>query len=489
MAKSRIVVPDAHLMESMRAVGYSLETAIADVVDNSIAANARSVEIHFQSQPDTAYVGILDDGRGMDDEEIVSAMQLASTSSVDERVATDLGRFGLGLKTASLSQCRCLTVISKTDGVVSGARWDMDHLAQVRKWELLILSAREISAVPDVKLLQALDSGTLVVWTKLNDADLDNEVFSETWDQRMLYAKDHLGLVFHRFLSGEHGGKFRIRLNGMSIKPADPFLTKNSATQAGTEEQLAVGDAHITIKPFTLPYLNKMTSADKKAAQVNGSLRDSQGFYVYRGMRLVIGGSWFRVAPRSELGKLARVRVDIPNTLDHLWALDIKKSMAVPPPAVKSALRKVIDRLVQPSQKAFRHKGIKEKNKTASVTTWEANQGRDSFFYVINRNHPVLRALSVSLSQDQIRTLESFIRNIESSFPFQDAYVRMADDQIAGMPDISELDIIDELRDFWEKYQENGLDAEEFRTSFKAVARYSEVDNINDLIDDVVGGK
>lgn len=473
----------------MRAVGYSLETAIADVVDNSIAAEAGSVEILYRSQQDSAYVAILDDGRGMTDEEIIAAMQLASSSAVEERGANDLGRFGLGLKTASLSQCRCLTVISKTDGVVSGARWDMDHLAQVRKWELLILSAREISAIPDVKLLHALESGTLVVWTKLNDADLDKEVFSETWDQRMSYARDHLGLVFHRFLSGEHGHKFRMRLNGTSIKPADPFLTKNSATQAGTEERLAVGDAHITIKPYTLPYLNKMTIADKKAAQVNGSLRDSQGFYVYRGMRLVIGGSWFRVAPRSELGKLARVRVDIPNTLDHLWALDIKKSTAVPPPAVKNTLRKVVDRLIQPSQKAFRHKGIKEKGKTASVATWEASQGRDSFYYKINREHPILRTLSAALSEDQIRTLEIFMRNIESSFPFRDAYARMADDQTAGTSQISETEVLEELRDFWEKYKVNGLDAEEFRTSFKAVSRYSEVDNITALIDDVVGGK
>lgn len=470
-------------------MGYSLETAIADVVDNSIAANAEFVDIFYQSQPETAYIAILDNGRGMDDEEIVSAMQLASSNAVDERGANDLGRFGLGLKTASLSQCRCLTVISKTGGVVSGARWDMDHLARVRKWELLILGAREIQEVPQVQLLDALDSGTLVVWTKLNAADLDHKVFSETWDQRMLQAKDHLGLVFHRFLAGEHGQKFRMRINGTGVKPADPFLTRNTATQAGLEEQLAVGNTYITIKPFTLPYLNKMTSADKKAAQVNGTLRDSQGFYVYRGMRLVIGGSWFRVAPRSELGKLARVRVDIPNTLDHLWALDIKKSTAVPPPAVKNALRKVIDRLVQPSQKAFRHKGIKEKGNPAAIATWEANQGRDSFFYKINRDHPILRTLSLTLSEDQSRTLEIFMRDVESAFPFQDAYVRMADDQTAKSSPLSDVDVLEELRDFWEKYKVNGLDADEFRTSFKALARYAEVENISSLIDDVIGGK
>lgn len=475
-------------MESMRAVGYSLETAIADVVDNSIAADARSVQILYQAQPDSAYVAILDDGWGMDDEAIVSAMQLASTSAVDERLATDLGRFGLGLKTASLSQCRCLTVISKKNGVVSGARWDMDHLARVRKWELLILSDREVSSVPGIHLLRNLDAGTLVVWTKLNDADLESDVFAEIWDQRMVDAKDHLALVFHRFLAGEHGKKLAILLNGTGIKPADPFLVRNSATQAGSEEQLAIGNTHITIKPYTLPYLNKMTPADKKAAQVNGSLRDSQGFYVYRGMRLVIGGSWFRVAPRTELGKLARVRVDIPNTLDHLWALDIKKSMAVPPPAVKNVLRKVIDRLVQPSQRAFKHKGTKEKGPKDTLATWEAIQDRNSFFYKINRNHPVLRVLSTTLSDNELHTLESFIRNIESSFPIQDAYVRLAGDQLAASPQPTESEILDELRDFWIKYEENGLDADEFRTSFKAVARYSSVENINALLEDVVGG-
>ena len=122
-------------MESTRAMGYSLEAAVADIIDNSVAAGATRVDIQFSPYDAVPYVSILDNGMGMTSDEINDAMRYGSQSSLNERQATDLGRFGLGLKTASLSQCRCLTVISKQGRSVQARRWDLDEVYE--KWKLM----------------------------------------------------------------------------------------------------------------------------------------------------------------------------------------------------------------------------------------------------------------------------------------------------------------------------------------------------------------
>jgi hypothetical protein len=116
------------MVESLRGFGYSTATAIADIVDNSISAGARNVWITFTYGGSASIISILDDGHGMSAEELLRAMTLGGISPLLQRSATDLGRFGLGLKTASFSQCRCLTVASRRSGHVSTStrRWDLD---------------------------------------------------------------------------------------------------------------------------------------------------------------------------------------------------------------------------------------------------------------------------------------------------------------------------------------------------------------------------
>ena len=155
------------LMESTRAIGYSLEAAIADIIDNSIAAKSGKVQLSFFPVGE-AYVCILDNGSGMDDTQIDTAMQYGSKSPTDERDASDLGRYGLGLKTASLSQCRVLTVISKQGDRVIGRRWDLDYVIETGAWSLLILDKEDMASVPHISDLREQESGTLVVWQNLD---------------------------------------------------------------------------------------------------------------------------------------------------------------------------------------------------------------------------------------------------------------------------------------------------------------------------------
>ena len=148
------------LMESTRALGYSAEAAIADVLDNSISAGATRISLRF-SPFDEAYFSVLDNGKGMSSDELNTAMRYGSVSPLVVRDDNDLGRFGLGLKTASLSQCRRLTVISKKARIISARQWDLDVVCQKQDWILLSLDESEYKCFPHIEELESQESGTL----------------------------------------------------------------------------------------------------------------------------------------------------------------------------------------------------------------------------------------------------------------------------------------------------------------------------------------
>ena len=137
-AKHEITAPDAASMfESLRAFGYELPTALADLIDNSVFAGARNVWIDFEWNGAESTVSITDDGHGMAEKELVNAMRPGSRNPREVRDPKDLGRFGLGLKTASLSQGRRLTVRSKQVESTGFTRcWDLDHVAKTGDWYL-----------------------------------------------------------------------------------------------------------------------------------------------------------------------------------------------------------------------------------------------------------------------------------------------------------------------------------------------------------------
>lgn len=347
------------LMESTRAIGYNLEAAIADIIDNSVAAKAGKVQLSFFPVGD-AYVSILDNGTGMDDAQMNIAMQYGSKSPTETRDSSDLGRYGLGLKTASLSQCRVLTVISKQGDQVIGRRWDLDYVIKTGAWSLLILDKEDFVSVPHISDLYEQDSGTLVVWQNLDRLLMGEVDYEKSLSRKMDEVRQHLELVFHRYLSGESGiKKLEILFNGVKLKAADPFLIKKS-TQAMDTETLVIRGKRILVTPYILPHISKMTEDEKNQLGGKDGIRKRQGFYVYRNKRLLIWGTWFRMMRQGDLSKLARVMVDIPNDLDDLWTLDIKKSHAIPPAEVRNSLQTVIDRIADKSKRTWTFRGKKE---------------------------------------------------------------------------------------------------------------------------------
>ena len=449
MATEESCVPGAHLMESMRAVGYSLETAIADIIDNSISASATNIQIDFSMDVDPQYLSILDDGCGMSPEVARNAMRLAGISASSIRAENDLGRFGLGLKTASLSQCRHMTVITKADGLLTGLVWDLDHMITRNEWSLIVLDRWEMNDVWHFDRLNSQDHGTLVVWTNFDRISAPVERISAEFDSQMITARDHLALIFHQFLNGDYSyPKVQILINSELIKGFDPFLSHSIGTQISPLETIVVEGVAIDLQPYTLPYLSKMSENQRRLAQAPGPLRDSQGFYIYRGGRLVIWGTWFRLLPKSEGGKLARVKVDVPNSLDHLWSLDIKKSTAVPPLEVRDHLKRFAVDLAAPSEKAIGFRGRKQKSNDDVARVWDVIIDRDTFRYRINRDHPLLQRVQESLAPSDIQSLESALEIIELYFPSQDLVSRFSKDQISSN-ESEEVVIKDQLLSLW----------------------------------------
>ncbi len=190
------------LIESLRDVGYSLQTAVADVIDNSLTAEAECIELLCNTDSENPEMGILDDGRGMSEEELLEAMRPGTKSPLEARASSDLGRFGLGLKTASFSQCRRLTVVTRKDGLAACAVWDLDTVAEEDDW--LAEFPEDLSIVPWVERLA--DTGTLVVWQKLDRLLEDSSRAGQQDMMRQIdEAASHIGFVFHRFLSGGSG--------------------------------------------------------------------------------------------------------------------------------------------------------------------------------------------------------------------------------------------------------------------------------------------
>lgn len=288
--KAEKLIPFAPiLIESTRSIGYSFETALADIIDNSIAKKAYEINVYFSSN-DPQYVAVLDNGSGMSENELLNAMRFGSKSSLDIRDKDDLGRFGLGLKTASLSQCRKLTVVTKQKESIHAACWDLDYIFEKGDWSLQWFNQQEIRQLPHVEYLNSVKSGTIVIWETFDRIDASAADRRKVFDEYIEHARSHVSLVFHRFMDKEGNRRpLKIYFNHEIVEPTDPFLTSHRATQPLTEQQLRINKETILVKPYILPYASKVSQKDKKKLGELADLRSNQGFYVYRNKRLISG--------------------------------------------------------------------------------------------------------------------------------------------------------------------------------------------------------
>lgn len=408
----------ATLIESFRDVGYSLETALADILDNSITAKATRVEISVDTLSESPSITVTDNGHGMTESELWEAMRPGTRNPLELRAAEDLGRFGLGLKTASFSQCRKLTVISRQDEKYAAAVWDLDHVSRTNKWQVIIPD--HPAELPDAGRLES--TGTVVRWDSLDRLveKGSGQSSSGELNRRIDELIEHLRFVFHRYLSNEPGHpKISLTLNNRELNPFDPFNVRHST--ADPEEVMQLGSDSIRVQTYTLPHHSKVNAKEWKQFETPGGYRDAQGFYIYRSRRLIISGTWFGLARKEELTKLVRVRVDIPNTLDSEWKIDVKKASAQPPPVVRRHLRKIIDRITATSRQTFRGRGERRVPRTM-VPVWNRVQSNNVISYEINRAHPAVIHLLRDSADDFRAEFNHLIEIFENGIPIDSLF-------------------------------------------------------------------
>lgn len=411
------------LLESMRDIGYSFQSALADILDNSVSARASRIEIlNGLDESDHPYVAIVDNGNGMAGEELTAAMRHGSSSPLDTRQEGDLGRFGLGMKTASFSQCRRLTVVSRRDGEIHARRWDLDHVVKTDQWLLQVLDADEVVHLPGIHALPS--TGTLVLWQSLDRLDSEddspdkllealNEIFGD--------VRRHVALTFHRYIRPEPSDgdlvRTEISINSNPIEAADPFALHMRPTSDSHEVALLrAGDSQITAQAFTLPHHSRLTPSQLKQLALGTSLTETQGLYIYRAKRLISGGTWLGLCSRSEISKLLRVRVDVPTSLDAYWGVDVRKSRIRPPAAVRTRLRPLVERMTQSAKRPYTYRGRRQVQE-ATLPMWHRIEERGHIRYAINRAHPLIE--SVSSEDGATSKIESVLTVIESGLPLE----------------------------------------------------------------------
>ena len=426
MGKFYEILPDASsLMQSLRNIGYSFETAVSDIIDNSITASAKNIDIFFQNNNDNIKLAILDDGIGMDKDKLFNAMKPGSFNPLDIRNKKDLGRFGLGLKTASFSQSKQLIVVSKQNSNIYAMEWDLDHVLKTNRWEIQMLD--KIDHLFGIEKLNNYSSGTLVIWNKIDRIMKNsNSENRHHFNEYIKHLKNHLELIFHRFLDGnETKPPLKIKLQGNLLKPFDPFMKKYMATQELPTEEIILNREKIIIKPYIIPHYNKLSKADYEYSAGIGGYNKNQGFYVYRNKRLLISGTWFRIIPQKDLYKLARIQIDLPNNLDHLWNIDIKKSTSSPPIVVRERLKKIIDKIAGTSKKIYISRG--HKSFLVSQPIWFREAKHNEIFYQINKQHLLLQEFINKLNITHQKDFNNILSLIENYIPKEVIYNDMID--------------------------------------------------------------
>jgi hypothetical protein len=408
------------LIESLRAFGYDLKTSIADLVDNSISADARNIYVDFYFDGSASSVTVTDDGYGMTLEGLINAMRPGSFSPLELREPEDLGRFGLGLKTASFSQCRRLTVFSKKAGSDGNARtWDLDSVITNNSWQLLIPDDSE--QIKEFSQLRNLPSGTAVLWEKTDriSSGMDTESSKDLnrFNDVIDVVSEHLSMTFHRFLEGR--GKINLYINNNTVEPWDPFLSSHPATQEIADEDLRFSEEIINITPYVLPHHSRLSAEEHERAAGPKGWNGQQGFYIYRNRRLLVSGSWLNLKlKKEEHYKLARIKIDIPNSLDSQWQIDVKKAVARPPPQIRDDLNRMAKVTRSRASDIYRHRGkIAARTQSGSDTfMWEIKMKNRKPTYKINRKHPLVNDLldDKSLNTTKIRQL---IKGIEETIP------------------------------------------------------------------------
>lgn len=387
VARMTAVAPSAaRLTDSLRDIGYDFSSAVADLVDNSITAGATQVDILIEFDAEQSRVLIADNGRGMTVNGLTEAMRFGSRRAY---CRGDLGRYGVGLKTASLSQGRSLTVLTRREGArrpILTRQLDLDLVIEFDDW--LIVEPERTGVIDSARKLLEDGCGTVVVWEKL-DRVVPSRNAAGGWARRRFETiadktAQHLSMVFHRFLAGEaKTGPVAITVNGKKLQPWDPFARSEKFTKELAEEAFEIqhGDTtgSVTLRRYVLPGRDHFSSR-AEFERHSGPLRwnRQQGLYTYRADRLIQWGGWSGIRGIDEHTKLARASVDFDTDLDYAFKINVAKMRVSIPAQLRQMIERPINEMCSVADEVYRKSaGSKPSEKKQKGGSHQLTQGSD----------------------------------------------------------------------------------------------------------------
>ncbi len=421
-------------------IGYDFNSAIADIVDNSITAKATKINIICPSEIDSPFLSIVDNGIGMGPEELIQNMRIGCKDPNVKREAGDLGRFGSGMKTASFSHARRLTVISKQKGKkLAGACWDIDEIEEKNTWCLRVLSQQDIKNFNHFDKDLIAGAGTQLVWEKIRKfeetAHNDSKTSIET---SMVELGKYLALHFHKFLQGSR--KLKIYVQHLKIDPIDPFLTTKNGYQEGPTDETFVKGGKLLIKSHTLPHHSNLTQSEIDKIGGMEEIYKGQGLYIYRENRLIIAGGWMGLSRTYQLGKLARIEINMPSGLDDEWSTDVKKSSLQLPQKIKNRLKNLIQQPIKKSKRTYNYRGKKEE----ANEYWKIIETRDkNIIYQIDTANNELINIAKETPKKNVSNLKEYLKNLAKNLPINHIHAKVSSDPKS----INQEDVILEFTD------------------------------------------
>jgi hypothetical protein len=471
------LIPDANiLLTSLRSVGYKVETAIADIIDNSISAGASEIHVDFIWNDVESKICIWDNGKGMTYDELISSMKIGSSSPMEARINDDLGRFGMGMKTASFSLGKRLFVTSKQGLEISNATWDLNFIEETKdgKWNLIVNKMQN----EDIKgYLSQYENCTVLIIDELDRlVDVENITKSKSNFYNILEkVKKHVGMIFHRFIEEVD---LKIYFGKELIRAWNPFIIDNSATQELSEEKYWEADKQVVIQPYVLPHKTKFANTeDYENAQGPKGWTAQQGIYVYRNKRLLMYGTWFDILRKEPAFNLARIKLDITTASDYDWKIDIKKSVATPPLYIRDILERAVYVCTATSSKVYNSRGVYSKNPTSQQLgyVWEQRKNRlGQYTFYINKKHPLLVQVNKQLDDNGKDNMKAYLALIEGYAPFMKSGItEYLGEGKRSIPDTAEkMADIQEAKRYIRKFFENGFAKDEIESIILGMPNY-----------------
>lgn len=406
----------APVIQALRNIGYNAQTAIADIVDNSVDAKADCIHIEFEYDSGNGYIRIEDNGVGMTSKGLQQAMTIGSKDPRQDRSRAELGRFGMGLKTASFSMGKRLCVLTKKDGVVSSRCWDLDYVSNKNEW--LLYESIPIEVINKVGQIEG-ESGTIIFIDRLDrfcGYDTHKVLKSDSYFSKIKRIHKYLEMVFHVMLDQN----LLITINDNTLYPWNPFLEGNPKMIEGEEQIIKVNNKPVRITPYVLPHPSSFNQVEYKYAGGIKGWRDQQGFYIYRENRMVSFGDWFGMFPKDVSSELVRIKIDFSNKADEDWKIDVKKSTIAIPDEAKEDLQAIAKNYRQISQNIMLYRT--KANKTGerikgTLNTWELATDTKNSTYVLNRTHPVLMEVLKAVDKDTRKKMNVYLKLIELGSP------------------------------------------------------------------------